>query len=111
MILLPPGIKVFITSKPVDMRKSHDGLAAVIQTVFRQDIFKGHLFVFFSKARDRVKIFYWDSNGYSLWYKRLEKGRFTLPRIPGELYSVSPQEFGLLLEGIDLTHQQQLRAL
>jgi transposase len=111
MMMLPSGVKVFIATKPVDMRKSHDGLAALIQTVFQKDTFSGHLFVFFSKQKDRVKIFYWDRNGYCYWYKRLEKGLFPLPRVSGDLYTLSPQELCLLLEGIDLTYPKRLRAL
>lgn len=111
MIMLPAGIKVFIATKPVDMRKSHDGLAAIVQSQFKQDIFLGHLFVFFSRSSDRVKILYWDRNGYSLWYKRLEKGCFSLPRVSGELFNISTQELYLLLEGIELTHRQRLRSV
>jgi len=111
MIMMPPDVKVFIATAPIDMRKSHDGLAAIIQTSFQQDSFSGHLFVFLSKQRDRIKIFYWDRNGYCFWYKRLEKGRFHIPRVQGTLFTVSAQELCLLLEGIDLTHEKRLRPL
>jgi transposase len=111
MMMLPPGIKVFIATTPVDMRKSFDGLAAIIQTSLQQNSFSGHLFVFFGKKRDRIKIFYWDRNGFCYWYKRLEKGRFPLPQVPGASFTVSAQELCLLLEGIDLTHPKRLRAV
>jgi len=111
MMMFPPGVKVFIATHPIDMRKSHNGLAAIVQSTFKQDIFSGHLFVFFSRSCNKVKILYWDRNGYALWYKRLEKGRFGLPRVSGELFTINPQELCLLLEGIELTHKTRLRSL
>lgn len=109
MLTLPPSIKVFIATKPLDMRKSFDAMAAIVQQSFNKDVYSGHLFVFTNRSSNRIKIFYWDRNGYCCWYKRLEKGIFRMPRAQGEVFPLSPAELGLLLEGIDLTHQQRLR--
>lgn len=106
-----PDVKVFISSVPTDMRRSFDGLAALVQEGLKKDLFKGELFVFFNRRVDRVKILYWDRNGYCLWSKRLEKGIFRLPKVPGKAFSMGTKELGLLLEGIDLTERQRLVAI
>ena len=68
MLMLPPGIKIFIATQAVDMRKSYDGLSALVQNQLKQDIFSGHIFVFFNRDMNMVKIFYWDRNGYCIWF-------------------------------------------
>lgn len=111
MLTIPPGIKVYIASKSLDMRKSLDGMSAVVTQQLKQNVFSGQLFVFCNKRGDKIKIFYWDRNGYCCWYKRLERGVFRLPQVQGTMCHVSPAELGLILEGIDLTDRQRLRAL
>jgi transposase len=79
--------------------------------VTRQDPLSGHLFVFFNRRRDRVKILYWDASGYCLWYKRLEAGRFSRPAVASEQDTVEwdlPQ-LTLILEGIDLSESRRQR--
>jgi transposase len=93
------------------MRCGFDGLAATAQTVTRQDPLSGHLFVFFNRRRDRVKILYWDASGYCLWYKRLEAGQFALSGSASDQDSVEwdlPQ-LTLILAGIDLSDSQRRR--
>lgn len=111
MLMLPPGIKVYIATGAIDMRKSFDGMSAIVSQTLKKDVFSGSLFVFCNKRGDKIKIFYWDRNGYCCWYKRLERGVFRLPRITGTTCSVSPSELGLILEGIELQDRQRLRAL
>lgn len=111
MLTIPPSVKIFISSKPLDMRKSLDGMSAVVTQELKKDVFSGQLFVFCNKRGDKVKIFYWDRNGYCCWYKRLERGVFRLPRVTGASCCISPAELGLILEGIDLHERQRLRAL
>jgi transposase len=103
MLTLPPSVKIFLFTAPTDMRKGHDGLAALVVNELGADLFSGHLFVFVSRRRDRVKILAWDRGGLTLWYKRLEKGRFRLPRIEEDIKSVPMDsgELSMLLEGID----------
>lgn len=110
MINLPPGLKVFIATAPLDMRKSFDGMASMVKNGLKQDVFSGHIFVFCNKRGDKIKLFYWDRNGYCTWYKRLERGVFRLPHIKGKSCKVTPAELNLILEGIDLTDRQRLRA-
>ena len=109
MFSIPPGLKIYLAKEPLDMRKSFDGMAAQVNTVLQRDVFSGHVFVFCNKRQDRLKVLYWDRTGYSIWYKRLEQGRFRLPRLVKQSVAVSPAEFGMLLEGIELTHRQRLK--
>lgn len=110
MLMLPQSVKVYIASQPLDMRKSFNGISALVQSALKKDIFTGDLFVFLNKRGDKVKILYWDRNGYCLWYKRLERGIFRLPAMKQTVFSVSVSELTLLLEGIDLTDKRRLRA-
>jgi len=97
MLSLPPSVRVFVCTTPTDMRKSFDGLCALVQSVLKQDPFSGHLFVFLSRRRDRVKILYWDRSGFCLLYKRLEEGTFRMP----ECGEIGSRELMMVLEGLD----------
>ena len=102
MINLPPAIRIFVCTVPTDMRRSFDGLAAMVRHELGREPRTGHLFVFFNRRRDRVKLLYWDRTGYVIWYKRLEKGTFRpLPDRNGQVELESSELF-LLLEGIEL---------
>jgi len=98
-------VRVFVCTAPTDMRKSFDGLCALVETVLKQDPFSGHLFVFLGRRRDKVKILYWDRSGFFLLYKRLEAGTFAMP----ERAEVGPRELLLLLEGIEASQVHQRR--
>jgi len=108
-----PG-RVFVCTLPADMRRSFDGLAALVQQHLGCDPLCGDLFVFRSKRGDRVKLLYWDDDGYALWYKRLEKGTFPWPALDGSRAAVGPYglslrpaELAMLLDGIELTNVQR----
>ena len=102
MLTLPPSVRLFVCTRPTDMRKGFDGLAQTVQTLLRQDPFSGHLFVFRNRRRDRVKILYWDRDGWAIWYKRLEAGTFAFPFVETGRKEIAAWELGMLLEGIDL---------
>ena len=78
MITIPRSVRIFIGSTPIDMRKSIDGLMSIVKDELEKDPCSGHLFVFVGKQKDKVKILYWDGNGFVLYLKRLEQGRFQL---------------------------------
>ena len=105
MLSLPPSVRLYVATQPVDGRKGPDGLMALVRDVLRQDPLSGHLFIFFSKRCDRVRIVYWDRNGFAMWTKRLEKGRFRPTfSADGRLSSIviEAAELALIVEGIEL---------
>ena len=104
MLSLPPSVRLFVATQPVDGRKGADSLMAIVRSVFGHDPLSGHLFVFFSRRRDRVRIAYWDRNGFAMWSKRLERGRFaaSFAEESGGLSAIEAAELGRVLEGIDL---------
>jgi transposase len=112
MLTLPPSVRLFVATQPVDGRKGADSLMVIVRDVFKQDPLNGHLFIFFSKRCDRVRIVYWDRNGFAMWTKRLEAGRFR-PRFSsdGRLASLAMEsaELALIVEGIDLAGAQRRR--
>lgn len=109
-MMLPPVVRIFVSLRPADLRRSLDGLAALTREVLQEDPLSGHLFVFFNRRRNRTKILLWDRSGLALYYKRLEKGAFRLAafeevgRVRTELEAA---ELALLLEGIDLAHARR----
>lgn len=106
MLTLPSGIKIWMAKEAINMHASFDGLAALAEKTCAQSVFEGHLFIFHNKRSDKIKILYWDRNGFVQWYKRLEKGVFRFPKI-GEAYRLTLSELNLLLEGIDLTEKKR----
>jgi transposase len=105
MLNLPPSVRIFVATQPVDGRKGFDSLAAIVRSVFRHDPLSGHLYVFFSRRFDRVRILYWDRSGFAMWTKRLERGRFHATFAEGgelAVNTIEAAELGLILEGLDL---------
>jgi transposase len=103
VITIPRSVRIFIGSNPVDMRKSIDGLMAIVQQELAKDAYSGHLFVFLSGRRDRVKILTWDKGGFVLIYKRLERGQFKLPHIDSSTMAIEidATQLAMLLDGIE----------
>lgn len=103
MLSWPAGLRIYLGVKPVDFRKAHDGLLAVVRDEFGDDPFAGSLFVFFNRRRDRVKCLLWDRNGFWLFYKRLERGTFLVEVTgSGKRVEIPRVELSMILEGIDL---------
>jgi transposase len=103
-------VRIYVCLTPTDMRKSFDSLAAVVREGLGYDPLSGHLFVFRSRRGDRVKLLWWDRDGLTLYYRRLEKGTFRFPTVPrsgnpddpeARSIEVSSQELSLVLWGID----------
>ena len=105
MIHLPASVRVYLCLTACDMRKSFDGLHALVREHLELDAFAGHLFVFASRRKDRVKILYWDRDGFAVWSKRLEEGTYAVPFGDGteRQRKITAQELGALLSGIDLS--------
>lgn len=98
------GTQIWLCALPADMRCGFDRLSELASSVTGEDPFSGHLFLFRSRGGDRLKILYWDRDGYALWYKRLEEGTFRLPKVEASQACVQlrPSELAMLLDGIDL---------
>src|SRR3954452_16701451 len=79
MLSCPPTVRIFLGADPTDMRKGFDSLAHLVESTMSLDPLSGHLFVFRSRRGDRIKILYWNADGYVLWYNRLEKVCFRFP--------------------------------
>ena len=94
--------EIYLACGYTDMRKSIDGLAAVIQQQFKLDPFQPALFLFCGKRCDRLKVLLWEGDGFVLLYKRLENGRFQWPRTENECRSITWQEFRWLMEGLQI---------
>jgi transposase len=103
MFGLSAAVRVYLATQPADMRKSFDGLAALVSGGLTLDPLSGHLFVFVNKRRDRIKVLYWDRDGLAVWAKRLERGTFRLPAAGAESVEMTTAELAALLAGIDLT--------
>ena len=111
MLGLPPSVRIHFATDLVDMRNGIDGLRAVVEGTLKRDPYGGHLFVFVGKAKDKVKILFWDRNGFVLYLKRLERGRFQLPVVDERTKHVTmePAQLAMLLDGIDLNARRLAR--
>jgi transposase len=109
MLTIPPSVRVYLAAEPVDLRRGHDGLIALVRRVWRLNPFDGHLFVFLGRRLDRVKVLVWDRNGFVLYYKRLSRGRFLMPRIAKNAAHVEldATTLAMLLDGIDVKYVQR----
>jgi transposase len=107
-------LRVFLHRAPVDMRKQRNGLAALARNVMEQDPFDaGSLFVFIGRQRDKLKVLYWDRNGFAVWYKVIEgKEKFHWPRrLDAASITLSPDQLEWLLDGYDVWKMKPHREL
>ena len=105
MLSLPPTVRIWLAAEPVDLRKSFDSLAALVRDGLQSDPLSGDIFAFRNKTGDRIKLLLWDTDGFLILYKRLEKGTFRFPAsIDAEATSVAVNATDLimLLDGVDL---------
>jgi transposase len=101
------GASVYLASGSTDLRKSIDGLAALVSQDFELDLFGNNLFVFCNRGCDKLKILHWDHNGFWLYYRRLEKGRFRWPKGTGSpTLAISRRQLQWLLDGLTLEQRQ-----
>lgn len=111
MLSLPLPVRIFLCTVPADLRRSFDGLAQLVREHLGADPLSGHLFVFRSRRGDRVKLLYWDRDGYALWYKRLELGTFRFPPAAADQAGVEIRaaDLTMLLDGVDLDSVKRRR--
>ena len=106
-MILGAGVEAYVCAEPVDMRKAIDGLAQLVEPMFRADPFGGQVFVFLGKRRNKVKLLWWDRHGFFLLYKRLERGRFPSAAALAQ-GALSMAELLAFLDGIDLSRARRL---
>ena len=111
MLNFPPAVRIWLGAVSVDLRKSFDSLAEQVRQHLHNDPLSGHLFVFRNQRGDRVKLLYWDEDGFVIVYKRLEEGTFRWPAVsagqPG--VALRPAEWVMPLGGIDWPKAQRSR--
>ncbi|MFE8031658.1 IS66 family insertion sequence element accessory protein TnpB [Thiohalocapsa marina] len=95
------GVRIWLYTPPTDMRKSFDGLAALVKQQLAEDPLSGQLFAFINRKRTQMKVLYFDRTGYCLWSKRLERGQFHWDAARGDKQALDPTALTCLLEGID----------
>jgi transposase len=113
MLSWPPTVRIFLCSGATDMRKGFDSLAHLVESSLTLDPLSGHLFVFRSRRGDRMKILWWDRDGYCLWYKRLERGSFRFSAVSTANESkgveVKAADLMMILDGVDLSSARRQR--
>lgn len=105
MLSLSPAVRIFVHALPTDMRKSFDGLSAIVTHTFGKDVLRGDYFVFLNRSHDRCKILFWDRDGLVVWAKRLEEGTFQKPAgSDGQTLAVEIDSttLAMILGGVDL---------
>jgi transposase len=101
MLLFPDNVQVFLRTGATDMRKSINGLSALVQNEMKLDPFRSGYFIFCNKGRRLIKILYWDRNGFAMWYKRLEEEKFAWPKGASDTIALTRQQIEWLLAGLD----------
>ena len=109
-MILSSAIRAWICAEPIDMRKSIDGLAALVRPMLDQDPFSGQVFVFVGRRRDKVKCLLWDRTGFWCLYKRIERGTLPAPQTIAR-EGITMGELGAWLEGIDTSRARTLESV
>ncbi len=104
MLSLPANVQVYLCTTATDMRKSFDGLTAIVASAMNKDVLSGHLFLFLNRRRDRIKLLWWDRDGLAIWMKRLEAGTFETPKSGPDqsCLELDPTQLAMLLSGVSL---------
>jgi transposase len=98
MLAISANARIFFFQRSIDMRKGIEGLSSLVEELFKGELTSGAYFVFLNRSKDKMKVLYWDNDGFAIWWKRLEKGSFRLIGIDKAL--IDRKEFFMLLEGI-----------
>ena len=105
MLSISPAVRIFVHALPTDLRKSFDGLSAMVTHAFGKDVLRGDYFVFLNRSQDRCKILFWDRDGLVVWAKRLEQGRFQRPKgvdSASLAIEIDSTTLAMILGGVDL---------
>jgi transposase len=105
----PPSVPIWLATQTTDLRKSFDGLAELVRRQLHGEPLSGQLFVFRNRRADRVKLLYWDEDGYVILYKRLERGTFRFPAATVEGVAIRAADLQMLLDGVELSSVKRQR--
>lgn len=111
-MLLPRAVRVYMATRPVNLRKSFDGLSNEVRAVLAQEPLSGHVFVFLNRRKNLVKLLLWTRGGFTIVAKRLERGTFAFPKqvkADARCIQLDVHELSMLLEGIDVTRARASR--
>lgn len=100
MLPLSGAVKIYYCRTPINLHKSFDGLPGAVRQYLDADPLSGHLFVFFNRTFRMVKILYWDTDGFAIWSKRLERGQFNIPKSADGKIELDQRELAAILSGI-----------
>jgi transposase len=110
MLTVPPSVRIYLAAGATDLRRSVDGLSALVRERLGLEPMSGHLFLFRNRRGDRLKILVWDRSGYWVLYKRLERGTFAWPEGESEVpLEMKSAELMLLLSGVEISHTRRRR--
>jgi len=110
MLSISSSQRYFIYNDLADMRKGFDSLCGLVREEFKMNPLSGDVFIFLSRSRNKIKLLQWQQDGFAIYYKRLEKGRFELPEKKDELcFKISSQQLMLIMEGIKLSSVKKLK--
>lgn len=111
MLKLREDTKIYVATRPVDFRKAINGLSCLVAEEFNHQTSDGAVYVFYNRARDKIKCLFWDKNGFVLYHKRLEVGRFKIKTQEEALDSISSQALEWLLAGLEYNLMEQFNEL
>ena len=109
MFLPATPVRIWLCTEPTDMRKSYNGLSAIVKHTLHSDPLNGNLYVFINRRATQMKILYFDHSGYAIWCKRLEQGQFVSGRSDDIKQALSMAQLQCLLEGIELGNARQYK--
>ena len=107
MLGLSANLRYFLCCTPVDMRNGFDGLAGIVRNILKNDPISGSIFIFSNKTRTHIKLLYWDGDGFALFYKRLEKGKYALTAHRGQSKELKREELLMFLEGLSFDEMKR----
>jgi len=110
MLTIPHVMRIYVYAQAADMRNGADGLSGLVKSFMGQDPLSGNLFLFRNRRGNKLKLLYWDRNGYAIWSKHLQRGTFRLPAAAdGSSLEIDVATLTMILEGIDLTSVRRLK--
>jgi len=109
MLSLPTAVRIWLATQATDLRKSFDSLAELVRQQLQGDPLSGQLFVFRNNRADRVKLLYWDEDGFVIVYKRLEAGTFRFPSADAAGVEIRAADLQMLLDGVELASVKRRR--